>query len=147
MTSKGQVTIPARVRQALGLDSGDRIEFVEIAKNQFAILPATGSVRELRGLLRERPKKPVSIEDMNRGGTATAITSIYSGTHLAEHPKAARLARECNEYAAKMMQDYPGRFGMFASLPALDVDATAQHVVSQPPPPARPPRARDRARS
>jgi antitoxin PrlF len=66
MTSKGQVTIPARVRQALGLDSGDRIEFVEIAKNQFAILPATGSVRELRGLLRNRPKKPVSIADMNR---------------------------------------------------------------------------------
>jgi len=66
ITSKGQVTIPVRVRQALGLDSGDRIEFVEIAKNQFAILPATGSVRELKGLLRDRTKKPVSIEEMHR---------------------------------------------------------------------------------
>lgn len=66
LTSKGQITIPARVREALGLDSGDRIEFVEIAKNQFAIVPATGSVRELRGMFRRRPSKPVSIEDMNR---------------------------------------------------------------------------------
>jgi predicted TIM-barrel fold metal-dependent hydrolase len=70
----------------------------------------------------------LALEDMNRGGTATAITSIYSGTHLAEHRDAARLARECNEYAAKMMQDYPARFGMFASLPALDVDATLKEI-------------------
>jgi predicted TIM-barrel fold metal-dependent hydrolase len=70
----------------------------------------------------------LAIEDMNRGGTATSITSIYSGTHLAEHKDAARLARECNEYAAKMMQDYPARFGMFASLPALDVDATLKEI-------------------
>jgi predicted TIM-barrel fold metal-dependent hydrolase len=70
----------------------------------------------------------LALEDMNRGGTATAVTSIYSGTHLAEHPDAVRLARECNEYAAKMMQDYPGRFGMFASLPALDVDATLKEI-------------------
>ena len=53
----------------------DRIEFVEIAKNQFAILPATGSVRELRGLLRDRPKKPVSIEDMNRAIAKGALRS------------------------------------------------------------------------
>lgn len=66
VTSKGQITIPAKVREALGLDSGDRVEFVEIAKNQFAIIPAKGSVRELRGLFRGQLKKPVSIEDMNR---------------------------------------------------------------------------------
>jgi predicted TIM-barrel fold metal-dependent hydrolase len=70
----------------------------------------------------------LAIEDMNRGGTATAITSVCSGTRLAEHPKAARLARECNEFAARMMQDFPGRFGMFASLPALDVDATLKEI-------------------
>ena len=36
----------------------------------------------------------MAIEDMDRGGSATAITSIYSGTHLAEHRDARRLARE-----------------------------------------------------
>jgi AbrB family looped-hinge helix DNA binding protein len=64
MTTKGQVTIPLDVRQRLGLDTGDRIEFVEIENGVFAIKPATDDVRLLKGLLR-KPAKPVSVEDMN----------------------------------------------------------------------------------
>lgn len=63
VTSKGQVTIPADVRQRLGLGSGDRIEFVEI-DGGFAIKPALDDVRSLKGLLR-KPSKPVTIDDMN----------------------------------------------------------------------------------
>ena len=63
LTSKGQVTIPADVRQRLGLEAGDRIEFVEI-DGGYAIKPAIDDVRSLKGLLR-KPAKPVSIEDMN----------------------------------------------------------------------------------
>lgn len=66
LTSKGQITIPVQVRTALGVDAGDRIEFVEIEKGQFAIMPANRSVRELRGMLRVDRRKPVSIEEMNR---------------------------------------------------------------------------------
>ncbi|MCI4605520.1 AbrB/MazE/SpoVT family DNA-binding domain-containing protein, partial [Pseudomonas fluorescens] len=29
LTSKGQITIPVQVRTALGLETGDRVEFVE----------------------------------------------------------------------------------------------------------------------
>jgi len=65
ITSKGQVTIPVQVRSALGLDAGDRIEFVEVAKGQFAIVAATRSVRELKGLFQDRRRKRVSIEEMN----------------------------------------------------------------------------------
>ena len=65
LTSKGQITIPAQVRDALGLEAGDRIEFVEQEKGKFAIIPATRSVRELKGLFRGRRSKPVSIEEMN----------------------------------------------------------------------------------
>ena len=64
MTTKGQVTIPLDVRQRLGLDAGDRIEFIEIAKGLFAIKPTIDDVRSLKGLLR-KPAKAVSIEDMN----------------------------------------------------------------------------------
>ncbi len=63
MTTKGQVTIPLDVRQRLGLDSGDRIEFVEIESGVFAIKPAIDDVRSLKGMLR-KPAKPVSIEAM-----------------------------------------------------------------------------------
>jgi antitoxin PrlF len=65
VTSKGQVTIPVRVREALGLDAGDRVEFVEIDPGKFAIVAATRSVRELKGMFQNKRRKPVSIEEMN----------------------------------------------------------------------------------
>ncbi len=63
LTSKGRVTIPAAIRAALGLDTGSRIEFVEMAPGKFAITPATSPVQALKRLLR-KPAGPVSIEDM-----------------------------------------------------------------------------------
>jgi antitoxin PrlF len=71
VTTKGQITIPADVRRRLGLESGDRVEFVEM-DGGFAIKPAIDDVRSLKGLLR-KPAKPVSITEMNaviraRGG-------------------------------------------------------------------------------
>ncbi|MGA3350066.1 MAG: AbrB/MazE/SpoVT family DNA-binding domain-containing protein [Candidatus Sulfotelmatobacter sp.] len=65
LTSKGQITVPARVRAALGLDAGDRIEFVEVGKGEFNIVAATRSVRELNGVLHRKGRRPVSIEEMN----------------------------------------------------------------------------------
>jgi antitoxin PrlF len=65
VTSKGQITIPARVRVALGVDAGDRIEFVEVGKGEFNIVAATRSVRELNGMLYRKGRKPVSLEEMN----------------------------------------------------------------------------------
>ncbi|MGA8763808.1 MAG: AbrB/MazE/SpoVT family DNA-binding domain-containing protein [Candidatus Sulfotelmatobacter sp.] len=65
ITSKGQITIPIQVRDALGLSAGDRIEFVETQKGEFAIVPATRSVRELNGMFKGRRRKPVSIQEMN----------------------------------------------------------------------------------
>lgn len=65
LTSKGQITIPSQVRHALGLEAGDRVEFVEQEKGQFALIAATRSVRELKGLFKGKRSKPVSIEEMN----------------------------------------------------------------------------------
>lgn len=64
LTSKGQITIPASVREALGLKAGDRVEFVQDGKERFAIVPATLPASTLKGLVR-KPLKPVSIDDMN----------------------------------------------------------------------------------
>jgi antitoxin PrlF len=63
LTSKGQITIPLKVRQKLGLDTGDRVEFVEIAPGEFALKAATEDVRSLKGMIR-RPESPVSIDAM-----------------------------------------------------------------------------------
>ncbi|HZW93498.1 MAG TPA: AbrB/MazE/SpoVT family DNA-binding domain-containing protein [Candidatus Eremiobacteraceae bacterium] len=39
LTTKGRVTIPLRIRRALRLQTGDRVDFVEVAKGQFAMRP------------------------------------------------------------------------------------------------------------
>ena len=65
VNSKGQITIPSRVRAALGLEAGDRVEFVEQGEGQFAIIAATRSIRELKGIFQGKRSKPVSIEEMN----------------------------------------------------------------------------------
>lgn len=65
LTSKGQITIPADVRRTLGVQTGDRVEFVEIQPGRFELVAATRSVRELKGML-GKPTRTLSIEDMNR---------------------------------------------------------------------------------
>jgi len=64
VTSKGQITIPAQVRQALHVGAGDRVEFVELAPGRYEFIAATRSVTELKGLFGPAPKV-VSIADMN----------------------------------------------------------------------------------
>lgn len=64
VTSKGQITIPISVRTALGIETGSRVEFIQTGTSEFALIPATQSVTQLKGIL-AKPVKPVSIEDMN----------------------------------------------------------------------------------
>jgi AbrB family looped-hinge helix DNA binding protein len=64
VTSKGQITIPLEVRQALQLQPGDRIEFVEVQAGRFEVVAVTGSVRQLKGLF--KAVRAVSIEKMRR---------------------------------------------------------------------------------
>lgn len=52
LTAKGQVTIPAAIRHALGLGIGSRIEFVELEPGKFAITPATSPAHALKGMLK-----------------------------------------------------------------------------------------------
>jgi AbrB family looped-hinge helix DNA binding protein len=64
VTSKGQITIPAKVREALGVEPGDRVEFVEVEAGRFELVPTTRSVTELKGMF-GKARKRVSIEEMN----------------------------------------------------------------------------------
>ena len=64
LTSKGQITVPVAVREALGVDAGDRVEFVEIAPGRFEFIAATRSVTALKGMF-GATRKRVSIDEMN----------------------------------------------------------------------------------
>jgi len=64
LTSKGQITIPARVRHDLKVKAGDRVEFLEVAPGRYEFFAATREVTELKGMFGQ-PEKAVSIEAMN----------------------------------------------------------------------------------
>ncbi|MBW8029071.1 MAG: AbrB/MazE/SpoVT family DNA-binding domain-containing protein [Ferrovum sp.] len=65
LTSKGQITIPAIVRATLGVEAGDRVEFVQVEPGRFELVAATQSVTALKGLVR-KPASPVTIDAMNK---------------------------------------------------------------------------------
>jgi predicted TIM-barrel fold metal-dependent hydrolase len=70
-----------------------------------------------------------SIEVMDRHGIATAMTSISApGLWFGDRQATRDLARHCNDYAAGVRRDHPGRFGIFACLPLPDVDASLREI-------------------
>lgn len=80
------------------------------------------------------PKPPAwsvqqSIEDMDRNGIATSVVALMQPGAYFNNPELdRRLARESNEYAAKMTREHPGRFGSFATLPLMDTDGTLREI-------------------
>ena len=75
MTSKGQLTVPAEVRQKLGLHAGSRVSFVENASGGYELRVERGSVRDLAGLFPwEGP--PKTVEEMDEGIAAGAAETM-----------------------------------------------------------------------
>jgi predicted TIM-barrel fold metal-dependent hydrolase len=69
------------------------------------------------------------IETMDKQGVATALVSTTSpGTWFGDRDETRGLAREMNEYGAKMASDYKGRFGLFALLPMPSVDDCLKEI-------------------
>jgi 6-methylsalicylate decarboxylase len=71
-----------------------------------------------------------TLEDMDKAGVAVAMLSVTTPAVSPLSGDAARkLARECNEYAAKLRADHPGRFGSFAVIPLTDLDGSLQEIA------------------
>ncbi len=51
LTSKGQITIPKDVREALGVGTGDRVEFIDEGEGVYRMVAATRDVRTLKGVI------------------------------------------------------------------------------------------------
>jgi 6-methylsalicylate decarboxylase len=71
-----------------------------------------------------------SLEDMDKGGVATAMTSPTTPqVGFLPAADAARVARESNEYARKLADSHPGRFGVFATLPMPYIDESLNEIA------------------
>jgi predicted TIM-barrel fold metal-dependent hydrolase len=72
-----------------------------------------------------------SIEQMDKNRIRTAVVSLASTPGLwfdAGAENAAKTARVCQDFAAEMQRDYPGRFGVFQPLSMMDVDVTLKEI-------------------
>lgn len=76
LTSKGQVTIPADIRKAMGLQAGERVVFTRLDDGTTVMRAKTRSAMELKGLLKDaaearknagKSTAKVSVADMNIG--------------------------------------------------------------------------------
>ena len=65
LTTKGQVTIPKPVRDALGVRAGDRISFVVRDDGIVELRPETVDLKDLFGIL-THDGEPVTLEEMER---------------------------------------------------------------------------------
>jgi len=73
LTSKGQITLPKAVREALHLDAGDRVAFELRPDGAVELRPETGDLLSLFGSLKPANGRRVSLQAMRQairqGGT------------------------------------------------------------------------------
>ena len=68
LTSKGQVTIPADIRKALGLSAGERVVFTQLEDGTTLMRAKTRSLNDLKGLIRSQAgRQKVTIDEMRIG--------------------------------------------------------------------------------
>jgi 6-methylsalicylate decarboxylase len=72
----------------------------------------------------------VSLEDMDKNGVATAILSIphRAAVWRGEAARGRAIARRWNEFLARQASEHPGRFGVFAAVPILDIEGSLREA-------------------
>ncbi|MGH9589432.1 MAG: AbrB/MazE/SpoVT family DNA-binding domain-containing protein [Terracidiphilus sp.] len=66
VTFNGRITLPPHVRKQLGLKTGDTVEFVEVEKGRFSILPGPAAIDHDKSWM--RPRKDSAEEARERVG-------------------------------------------------------------------------------
>ncbi|MCS4039963.1 AbrB/MazE/SpoVT family DNA-binding domain-containing protein [Salinibacter ruber] len=77
LTSRGQTTIPKPIREAPGLQPGDRVEFT-LAGDRVLVRRAGADLSSLDGMLGHFGQEPVSIEDMNEAIQEAASENVMA---------------------------------------------------------------------
>jgi 6-methylsalicylate decarboxylase len=76
-----------------------------------------------------------TIETLDKAGVSTAFISVtvpgvrFGDDFAKERQDAIGMARDLNDYGARVVSDYKGRFGPFAVLPLPDIDASLKEIA------------------
>ena len=63
VTSKGQITLPAKLRKELGLKPGDRVNFRRTKEGNYELVAKTLTLEDIRGMIK-RDGPPRTIEQI-----------------------------------------------------------------------------------
>jgi predicted TIM-barrel fold metal-dependent hydrolase len=74
------------------------------------------------------PDTDAQLRSMDNWHIRTAITSLTPRVVLKNIHRLRELARDCNEFQARMAQDHPTRLGSFALLPLPDVNGALEEI-------------------
>jgi antitoxin PrlF len=77
VTSKGQITLPRSVRHSLGLNAGDKVDFVPM-EGGFKLVPLRQDVRALKGRFAGRVERAVTLEEMDEAIAGAASDGLGS---------------------------------------------------------------------
>ncbi len=67
ITTKGQVTLPKKVREKLKLEAGDKLDFFVTREGHIEAVPVKESATKLKGMLPPAKVKNVTLEQMEQG--------------------------------------------------------------------------------
>lgn len=70
-----------------------------------------------------------ALEQMDKFNIGVAILSRTGGQYYDATEKSRTAARESNDYGAKVMQQYPKRFGLMGGLPVPDIDGSLREIA------------------
>jgi antitoxin PrlF len=67
LTSKGQLTLPKKIRLQFGLDAGSILDFQVLPDNTIVMRLVQPDARRIRGLLHSPHAAPLTVEQMDEG--------------------------------------------------------------------------------
>jgi antitoxin PrlF len=87
ITSKGQITLPSRVRQRLNVGPGDSVMFIEDNDGKIVVRSKSGTLSDMRGMLHRKGKSPA------RGTIERWVSESRSRAWVSVAPKRKSKAR------------------------------------------------------
>jgi predicted TIM-barrel fold metal-dependent hydrolase len=92
--------------------------------------PLQGEAKVRHGSPPPKWSPQASLDDMDKAGVQTAVLSLVEpGVWFGDVEEGRKLARDSNEYAAKLRQDHAGRFGSFAAIPLPDTEGSLREIA------------------
>ena len=76
LTSKGQITVPAGMRDDLRLVPGSKLEFEKQPNGDYLVRRKTIDIRQLRGVLKGKTDRVLTVEQMRDAVAAEAAARL-----------------------------------------------------------------------